>query len=358
MSTSRLLRRLVLPAVLALASFAQAATPVLDPAPEGSFTIVVIPDTQGYSGRATKREPTSTAPLTNPVFANHIRWIKANADAQRIVFVTHVGDIVDINNADQWRLAKENLDGLRGVVPFGLAVGNHDMDHKGPADLFRAHFPAASFRDYPWYGGTFTSADPAETALYGDNVNSYQLFSAGGLDFVIIHLVCNAPDPVVAWASGILDRYRDRRAIISTHMDLGIRLKPVTEEGFVADEKGRMEWTKVHGKLANSPLQLWEKLYRRHANLDFVFSGDQSRVTAYRMSLPAEDGHTVHALMSDYMSAGPLRLYRFLPKENQVRVITYDTTQLALTSRMTFVPDYTRHQFTVDYPMTAPAKSR
>jgi hypothetical protein len=355
MNAPRLFRLGVVTLGLALAAFARAAAPILDPAPEGSFTIVVIPDTQGYNGRATKREPSSTAPLTNPVFANHIRWIRENVASQRIVFVTHVGDIVDINNPDQWRLAQENLDGLRGVVPFGLAVGNHDMENKGSAALFSAHFPATRFRDYPWYGGTFTSADPAETALYGDNANSYQLFSAGGLKFVIIHLVCNAPDSVVAWASGIIERYRDRRAIISTHMDLGIRLKPVTEEGYVADEKGRMEWTKVHGKLGNSPLQLWEKLYRRHANLDFVFSGDQSRVTAYQMSLPAADGHTVHALMSDYMSAGPLRLYRFTPSENKVRVITYDTTKRELTARMPFVPDTTRHQFTIDYPMLSPA---
>jgi len=355
MNAPRFLRLSVISLGLVFPAFADAAAPALDPAPEGSFTIVVIPDTQGYNGRATKREPSSTAPLTNPVFANHIRWIRENVASQRIVFVTHVGDIVDINNADQWRLAQENLDGLRGVVPFGLAVGNHDMETKGSAALFSAHFPVASFRDYPWYGGTFTSADPAETALFGDNANSYQLFSAGGLDFVILHLICNAPDPVVAWASGILKRYRNRRAIISTHMDLGIRLKPVTEEGYVADEKGRMEWTKVHGKLGNSPLQLWEKLYRRHPNLDFVFSGDQSRVTAYRMSLPAEDGHPVHALMSDYMSAGPLRLYRFNPSENKVRVITYDTTKHELTARMTFVPDTTRHQFMIDYPMSGPA---
>jgi len=355
MNAPRLFRLGVVTLGLAFAAFARAAAPVLDPAPEGSFTIVVIPDTQGYNGRSTKRDPSSTAPLTNPVFANHISWIRENVAAQRIVFVTHVGDIVDLNNADQWRLAKENLDGLRGVVPFGLVVGNHDLENRGSAALFSAHFPAASFRDYPWYGGTFTSTDPAETALYGDNVNSYQLFSAGGLDFVILHLVCNAPDPVVAWASGILDRYRNRRAIISTHMDLGIRLKPVTPEGYVSDEKGRMEWTKVHGKLGNSPLQLWEKLYRRHAHLDFIFSGDQSRVTAYRLSLPADDGHPVHALMSDYTSSGPLRLYRFTPSENTVRVITYDTTKRELTTRTTFVPNPTQHQFMIDYPMSLPA---
>lgn len=328
--------------------FAMAAE--LDRAPAGAFTIVVLPDTQGYRGIATKAEPTSKDPLTNPVFANHIRWIRENVTAQNIVFVSHVGDIVDINNPAQWQLAQENLDGLRGVVPFGLAVGNHDMTKDGDASLFSAHFPAASFRQYPWYGGTFESAKPAE-ALYGDNVNSFQLFSAGGLDFVFIHLECNAPDPVVAWADALLTKYANRRALISTHMDLGIREKPTTGEGFISDPKGRMEWTKVHGKRGNSPAQLWEKLYRRHANLGFVFSGDQSRVTAMRFAEKGEHGNVVHELMSDYMSAGGLRLYRFLPSENKVRVITYDTTKRELIDRMVYVPDYTQHQFTVEYPM-------
>src|SRR3954471_14871544 len=219
----------------------------LDAAPPGSFTIVVIPDSQGYHGLATKAEPESKDPLTNPVFANHIRWLRENITAQRIVFVSHVGDIVDINNPAQWQLAQENLDGLRGVVPFGLAVGNHDMTSAGDASLLRAHFRAASFRSYPWYGGTFESARPEEAA-YGDNVNSYQLFSAGGLEFLFIHLECNAPDPVVAWADGLLTKYAGRRALISTHMDLGIREKPKTGEGFISDPKGRMEWIKVHGK--------------------------------------------------------------------------------------------------------------
>lgn len=329
----------------------------LDAAPPGSFTIVVLPDTQGYRGKATKAEPNSTSPLTNVVFANHITWIRENLATQRIVFVSHVGDIVDINNAEQWALAQQNLDQLRGLVPFGLAVGNHDMTSAGDASLFQAHFPAASYREYPWYGGSFEPAQ-RDDARYGDNVNSFQFFSAEGLDFLFIHLECNAPDPVVAWADSLLTKYANRRACISTHMDLGIREKPKTEEGFISDPKGRMEWIKIHGKRGNSPAQLWEKLYSKHANLGFVFSGDQSRVTAMRFAEKGEHGNVVHELMSDYMSAGGLRLYRFLPKENRVRVITYDTTKRALIDRMVYVPDYTQHQFVLDYPMAGAAAGR
>lgn len=327
----------------------------LDLPPPGAFTVVVIPDTQGYRGVRTKATPTSTDPLTNPVFANHIAWIRGHVAAQRIVFVSHVGDIVDIDNPEQWQLARQNLDGLFDVVPFGLAVGNHDMKSSGDASLFRTAFPAARFKAYSWYGGSFESSRPDE-AQFGDNVNSYQLFSAGGLDFVFLHLECNAPDPVVAWADGVLTRFANRRALISTHMDLGIRDKPKTEEGFISDPKGRMAWSKVHGKRGNTPVQLWDKLYRRHPNLGFVFSGDQSRVTALRLEEKGDHGNTVHAVMSDYMSAGGLRLYRFLPQENRVRVITFDTTKRVLIDRMVYVPDYTQHQFSLAYPMSPPSR--
>ncbi|MDP3070002.1 MAG: metallophosphoesterase [Opitutaceae bacterium] len=155
----------------------------LDLPPPGAFTIVVIPDTQGYRGARTKATPDSTDPLTNPVFANHIKWIRESVKDQNIVFVSHVGDIVDIDNDEQFQLAQQNLDGLLGVVPFGLAVGNHDMKVSGDASLFQKYFPAERFKKHPWYGGSFESTKPGEE-LFGNDVNSYQRFSARGLNFL------------------------------------------------------------------------------------------------------------------------------------------------------------------------------
>ncbi len=323
----------------------------LDAPPPGAFTIVVIPDSQGYDGRATKRTPNSTAPLTNPVFQNHTRWIAENIRAQNIVFVSHVGDIVDINNHDQWRLARECLDRLHGVVPYGLTVGNHDMESNGDASLFQSYFPVDRFRAFPWYGGCF---EPARTAqnISGNNVNSYQLFSAGGLDFVHLNLECNAPDDVLAWAREILTKHASRRALISTHMDLGPLNRPKENDGFFKDPRGRMTWVKIHGKLGNSPAQLWEKLYSKHANIGFVFSGDQSRTTAMRIAAQGSMGNFVHSLLSDYTSSGPLRLYRFIPAENIVRVITFDSSKLQLVENTSYVPDRDEHQFSVDYLMS------
>jgi len=334
--------------VLALAGSLRAAD--LDLPPPGAFTLVVIPDTQGYRGRATKATPQSPEPLTNPVFQNHTRWIVENQRAQNIVFVSHVGDIVDINNAEQWTLARENLDRLHGVVPYSLTVGNHDMTSKGDASLYQRFFPAERFRSFPWYGGSYTH-DRTDRNVSADNVNSFQLFSAGGLDFLHLSLECNAPDDVLAWADALLRRHANRRALVTTHMDLGPVAKPKDNEGYFKDPKGRMAWMKIHGARGNSPVQLWEKLFRKHSNLAFIFSGDQSRTTAMRLAAQGDAGNTVHSLLSDYTSSGPLRLYRFVPAEGEVRVLTYDTTRRTLVDSTSHVPDRDQHQFTISYAM-------
>ncbi|MDB6119066.1 MAG: Calcineurin-like phosphoesterase [Verrucomicrobiaceae bacterium] len=333
---------------LAVASAAE-----LPPLPAGAFTIAVIPDTQGYYGMATKSQPDSKDPLTNAVFAHHTAFIKDHIKDQNIVFVSHVGDIVDIDVWSQWKLAREDIDAFHGLVPYGLVVGNHDMKSDGNASLFQHYFPAERFKEFAWYGGSFTSANQDDEKKYGNNANSYQLFSEGGMDFVFIHLECNAPDPVLEWAGGILDRYADRRACISTHMDLGVIHSPKTKEGFSKDPQGRMLWSKVHKKQGNTPQQMWDKLYRKHANLGFVFSGDQSRVTALHLTDTGDQGNIVHRLLSDYTSTGPMRLYRFLPADNQVEVITWDTTINELTETTQYKTGRESHQFSFDYNMSA-----
>jgi hypothetical protein len=346
-------RLLVLVAsLLGLAASTPAATPdPLPPLPAGAFTIVVIPDTQGYRGRATKATPQGPEPLTNPVFENHTRWIVENLRAQNIVFVSHVGDIVDVNNVEQWELARACLDRLHGAVPYSLTVGNHDMTSAGDASLFQRFFPAERFRSFAWYGGSYEHAR-ADQNVSANNVNSYQLFSSGGLDFIHVSLECNAPDDVLAWADALLARHARRRALVTTHMDLGPVQKPKTAEGYITDPKGRMEWVKIHGDRGNSATQLWEKLFRKHENLGFIFSGDQSRTTAMKLAARGDAGNTVHSFLSDYTSSGPLRLYRFIPAEHRVQVITFDTTKRTRVTTTRHVPDTAEHQFEVAYGMS------
>ncbi len=330
-------------------------TQPLPPLPAGAFTIVIVPDTQDYLGAGTKistRAGTNLQePVTNPHLEAQARWIREHVRDQNIVFVSHVGDIVEYNRPEEWTVAKQHLDTLRGVAPFGLTVGNHDMAGSGDAILFQMHFPAVSFKQYPWYLGSYEHAR-ADQNVSANNVNSAQIFSAGGMDFLHLNLECNAPDDVLAWANNLIARHPERRALITTHMDLGVLDKPKDPEGFIKDAKGRMRWTKIHGKLGNTAEQMWDKCYRKHANLAMVLCGDQSRVTAMRVTDTGDHGNTVHRLLSDYQSEPVLRLMRFVASENRVHVVSYEVKREILIDATDYVADRDQHQFTLEYDMS------
>ena len=324
----------------------------LSRAPANSFSIVVIPDTQHYRGRGTKgAAENEEGALTNIVFEGWTDWIAANLDQQRIVFVSHVGDIVDRNNREQWALARRCMDKLHGRVPYGISVGNHDMmTSNGDSSLFQEVFAKSRFDQFRWYGGCFEQRS-GSAAISGNNANSIQLFEAAGMKFVVLHLECNAPDDVLQWANATLRRYRDRRAIITTHMGLGPREKPKTERDYFDAPKGRMTWSKCHGARGNTSQQMWDKCFKMHDNLFLVCCGDQSRTQAMRQESVGQHGNTVHELLSDYGANG-LRVMRFIPTKNQIEVRTWDPLKSVLCESTKFVKDRGQHQFTISYEMS------
>jgi hypothetical protein len=322
------------------------------PAPEGTFTVVVMPDTQDYadggspSGDYTGQE----------VFTTITQWIVDNRESQRIVFVSHVGDIVNsAGSREEWELARRALDKLHGVVPYGLTVGNHDMySGSGAKPLFEEFFGEEHFAEFDWYGGTVDN-----------NANSYQLISAEGIDLVCLHLECNAPDDVLQWADGVLREHANRRAIITTHMWLG----PTTrwgEKRYEEIPKGRMQWTKCHkdGDRGNSAQQMWEKLVSKHPNVMMVLCGDQRSTQALRTQTVGDHDNIVHELLSDIRD-GYIRLMRFHPAENRIDVMTYSptlqkfcdgtkATMSAPKQPVGIVTDITQHQFILSVDLTGP----
>jgi hypothetical protein len=320
------------------------------PAPSGTFSIAVIPDTQHYRSSTDDSAPRASATVTNPVFASYVDWVAGNVAAQRIVFATHVGDIVDVNNHQQWAVARQMMDRLHGRIPYGISVGNHDMVRAGDSSLFQEVFPASRYAQFDWYGGSFPAPE-RRSEVSGNNANSFQLFSAEGLDFVILHLECNAPDDVLEWADEILERHAGRRAMITTHMDLGPRDKPKTADDYFDAPKGRMTWKKCHGERGNSPQQMWDKCFRKHENLFMICCGDQSRTQAMHQSSTGDHGNTVHELLSDY-GAGGLRVMRFLPLENQIEVRTWDASKGEFCKGTKIVPEQDKHQFDLQYTMS------
>ena len=163
----------------------------LPPLPDGAFTYVVIPDTQLYRGEGAhvkKGKKPQTGPTRNPAFASRVDWIAANIEKEKIAFVSHVGDIVDYRNAAQWSFASNQMAKLDGKVPYGISPGNHDI---GGADTteFNTWFPRARYETNAWYAGSFGGYVNAKgRKVCAGNADSCQLFEAGGMKFVVLHL--------------------------------------------------------------------------------------------------------------------------------------------------------------------------
>jgi hypothetical protein len=344
--------RLFLVLVLAVAAvFPASAQEIraesLTPAPEGTFTLAVIPDTQRYFGAGSGRDDESGEPR-NPAFDSRTVWLAANLESQRVVFVTHTGDIVDRNNAEQWGVARANMDRLHGRIPYGISVGNHDLHGAtGDSSLFQEYFGAERYEGESWYGGTYEGRPDHGPAISGNNANSFQLFSAEGLDFIVVHVECNGPDDVLAWVDGVLDEHRDRMAIISTHMYLG----GISRKGIDVPQ-GRMQWKKVHGDRGNTPQEMWDKCFSRHPNIFLVLCGDQSISISHRQTSLGKQRNRVHEILTDYPRNADdsdwLRLLRFDPAQETIQVWTYSPAQDRLCDGIGHVTNPKSHQFELD----------
>ena len=181
------------------------------------FTIIQLPDTQNYTGRLDGGTP--------EIFKAQTQWIVENKDSLNIVYIAHVGDLVqrgDNNGNDiEWLNADSAMSiledsvstGLADGIPYGIAVGNHDQSPEGDTDgstfSYNQFFGVERFSGRDYYGGRFGS----------NNDNHFDFFSASGLDFIVIYLEYDEnPDvTVLTWADSLLKVYNDKRAIIVGH---------------------------------------------------------------------------------------------------------------------------------------------
>ncbi len=298
--------------LVCLPVLAHAAEPAPLPFVAGSWTLVLLPDTQCYA----ESHP--------EILTSQIRWIVENRATRNIAFVLHEGDITDNDTPDQWTNAKNSLSLLDGVVPYALAPGNHDFGPNGGAavrdSLLSKYFPAELFESRPTFGGLYEH-DKLD--------NSYHLFTAGGREWLVIALEWGPRDGVVKWANRVLDKYPERTAMIVTHAYLysdDTRYDHVNRPG--------QNWNphsyptaKLPGGV-NDGEELWQKLVSKHANVAFVLCGHVCNDGAGRLTSTGEHGDRVHQLLANYQfrpqgGEGYMRLMEFLPGGKTVQVKTY-----------------------------------
>lgn len=275
---------------------------------EEPFTLVVLPDTQKYS----RFHP--------EIFSAQTRWIAESAEREKIAYVLHVGDLVDKNTRNEWRVAQEAMSELDDIVPYQVVPGNHDMGSVGfetSADvrdtkLYNEFFPVEKFRPQLQFGGTYE---------LGSMDNSYQYFEAGGLEWLVLALEFGPRQRVVDWANEVIAAHPNHRVIVVTHSYLG----PTDE---------RTEGNIVHygvgddGDGPHDGKQLWEQLVSKHKNIVMVFSGHDKGDGGGRRVSQGIYGNSVYEMMSNFQhfengGNGFLRLVRIDTTKGRIEVKTF-----------------------------------
>jgi len=272
-------------------------------APGADFTLIGLPDTQYYTAQLNGG--------SNAMLKAQTSWIAAQRASRNIAYAVQLGDCVESgdNGGDpiQWlradtayALIEDPIStGLPDGVPYGICVGNHDQSPNGDANgtttFYNQYFGEARFLGRAYYGGHHGT----------NNDNWFDLFSAGGLDFICIGLEYDTtPDAAVLdWADSLMKAHPNRRAIVASHNLLG---------------------TGNPGAFSTQGAATYNAL-RDNPNFFLMLCG---HVPGEGRRSDVFEGRTVHTLMSDYQSrsgggSGWLRIMEFSPANNVIRVRTY-----------------------------------
>lgn len=280
----------------------------------GKFTVIMLPDTQYYT-----EEPQGNNGGNIAMFDSQTAWIVANRAARNIVYVGQLGDCVQngdnppgTNDDIEWLRAaaaiapveNPSLTGLPQGIPFGICVGNHDQTPIGSAtgttNKYNQYFGISHFTGRTYYGGHNGT----------NNDNHYQLFSASGIDFLMISFEFDpsagfsAPGGALDWAEGLVQTYNTRKVILMTHY------------GINEDQSFGTQGQAIYNRL---------KVY---SNFILFMCGHIHTSDGEAKRSDIFNGNTVHTLLSDYQEragggTGLLRIYEFDPQLNTVYAKTF-----------------------------------
>lgn len=311
-----LVRVVVLAAICFFSDVSLAQTSVkgiTKPTP-GSWSIVLLPDTQCYSEAYPE------------VFMNQTEWIAKEKYTRNIRFVLHLGDITQNSTHPEWVNARQAMSVLdKAGIPYQMASGNHDIGAWGLSNDRSSHF--SDYFVQHGYGPN------KKARKVGESENAYQLLTIGEAKFILLSLEFGPREAVVEWANEVIAKHPGHYAILVTHAYLysdGTRYDCRTK-------MGPQKYNPCTYPVAKSPEglndgeQLWLKLVSKHPNFLCTFNGHDTtgNRTAYLRST-GEKGNDVHQIMVNYQceykpkgGGGFLRILEVQPDGKTVKVQDY-----------------------------------
>jgi hypothetical protein len=309
-------RLMLLVGVAALGPVSTGARAEAVPPPPGSFTIVVLPDTQYYSESYPQ------------IYLAQTTWIRDHCRSHNIKYVLHLGDVTDNNNLPQWDNAKAAMSVLDGHVPYAIAPGNHDYGPDGNGTT-----RATSFNDNAYFGPQSAyGRQPTIGGFYeaGKTDNSYHTFSAGGRDWLVIAAEFGPRNGVAAWIDRVLSEHPDRTAIFITHAHVYC-----DDTRYDWQLRGNsQQWNPHTYGIARDPdgtndgQELWDKVFSKHRNMAMILNGHVLHDGTGRLTSVGSCGQVVHEMLANYQMItkggnGYLRLLEIQPDGKTIHVRTY-----------------------------------
>lgn len=268
------------------------------------FAIAHLTDTQylseGAAGdwRTDNKDlhPDAERALWRAAYADTLRWVVDNADQRKIQYMAHTGDIIENNtkaHAEPEMRAQvqrewEEASKIQKIIddsgiPNGVLPGNHDNRYGTDETMYNEHFGpgryeqvSKSWRPDASYGGPWKP---------GDNENHYDLFSAGGLDFVAVHLGYGVTREEIAWANSIFRQYPDRNGLLFSHAYLTTSTEPDGRDAPYSNAQGREQARRI---------------VEQNPNVVMIMSGHHHGVGLNVRKDAGEVGNHVVEMLADY----------------------------------------------------------
>ncbi len=229
-------------------------------------------------------------------------YVLAERENKNIQFLFHTGDVIDEKDkAYQWENADPEYQRLDDAgLPYSILAGNHDVVLNNEVDYttFSQYFGANRYANNPWYAGT-----------YEDNRGSYYLFSAGGIDFIVVAMGWDPDDAEIEWMNQVLAEHPDRVGIVNLH-----------------------EYMLTTGGLGPIPQRILDEVVATNPNVSMVMSGHYhdayTRTDDFDDDGDGQTDRTVTSMLFDYQSLpeggqGFLRLLHFDNEGQRMMVRTY-----------------------------------
>ncbi|MFI7230312.1 metallophosphoesterase [Nonomuraea angiospora] len=262
------------------------------------FSIVHFTDTQYISEGAVEQETPEERAVWESAYAGIVNWIKDNKDQRKISYVAHTGDIIENNirkpadEATQQQVVGEMEVSSKqqkvlddAGIPNGVIAGNHDNQsgtENGPEAIYNKYYGPGRYQgasqgwQHAEYGGPWKE---------GDNQNHYDLFSAGGLDFVVVGLSYGVTREEAEWADSVFKKFPNRNGILLSHDYLVPSTNP--------DGRGA-------GFAAPDGSMLYKTVVEKNPNVFLILAGHEHGVGTNVKPKVGQVGNGVVELLADY----------------------------------------------------------